>query len=184
MTRTLFCFGLAAVVMAALWLIQAPLSHGTQAKPEPADAELQAEIKRLQELTPDQAAVMSHLAYHFSNLWFAVDRENWPLADFYLSETRSNLKWAVRAKPIRKDSAGKDVDLRPIAESIDNGPLTDLKKAIAAKDRPHCVKLYRDTLTLCYACHKASEKPYLRPQVPTAPEVQIINFDPKATWPE
>ena len=29
----------------------------------------------------------------------------------------------------------------------------------------------------------ASEKPFLRPQVPTQPETQIVNFDPNATWP-
>src|ERR1700733_3497448 len=55
---------------------------------------LRAEIKKLNGWAPDQAAVMSHLAYHWSNLYFAVQNENWPLADFYLSETRSNLKWA------------------------------------------------------------------------------------------
>ena len=36
---------------------------------------------------------------------------------------------------------------------------------------------------VCYACHKAVDKPYLRPQVPTEPASRIINFDPKANWP-
>jgi Transcriptional regulator PadR-like family len=35
----------------------------------------------------------------------------------------------------------------------------------------------------CYACHRASDKPYLRPRIPEAPEARIINFDPAATWP-
>ena len=47
--------------------------------------ELRAEIKKLQGLAPDQAAVMSHLGYHWSNLWFAIEQENWARADFYLS---------------------------------------------------------------------------------------------------
>jgi hypothetical protein len=147
--------------------------------------QLQVHIKKLQELVPDQAAVMSHLAYHFSNLWFAASEENWPLADFYLSETRSNLKWAVRVKPKRKDPEGKEtVDILTIAEAVDNSQLTQLKKAIADKDKRTFVKVYNDTLSACYACHKASFKPYLRPQVPKAPEVRVINFDPKAKEPQ
>ncbi len=147
--------------------------------------QLREQVQRLQELVPDQAAVMSHLAYHFTNLWFAADEENWPLADFYLGETRANLKWAVRVKPRRKDPEGKEtVDVKAIAESVDNGPLTQLKAAIDAKDKKAFARVYNDTLTACYACHKASFKPYLRPQVPRAPEVRVINFDPKAKEPQ
>lgn len=146
---------------------------------------LEAEIKKLQELIPDQAAIMSHLSYHFTNLWFAGNEENWELADFYLSETRSNLRWAVRAKPIRKDLQGKDtVLLAPIAEAVDNGPFKQMKDAIQTKDKAKFVKVYTETLSSCYACHKASFKPYLRPQIPTAPETRVINFDPKAKTPE
>jgi hypothetical protein len=144
--------------------------------------QLRAEIKRLEGLAPDQAAVMSHLGYHWSNLWFAIDQENWPLADFYLSEVRSNLKWAIRIKPVRVVDKEK-VDLKSIGEAVDNTPLTQMKEAIAKKDRERCIKLYDDTLTGCYACHKASDKPYLRPRRPVAPEVRVINFDPKAKDP-
>ena len=49
-------------------------------KREDAQAQVEepaAEIKKLQGLAPDQAAVMSHLGYHWSNLWFAIEQENW-----------------------------------------------------------------------------------------------------------
>src|SRR3954471_15933643 len=75
-----------------------------------ADA-LAAEIKALRELVPDQAHIMADVGYHFTNLWFAGEAENWPLAAFYLGETKSHLRWAVRWKPIRKDNAGRDVNL-------------------------------------------------------------------------
>lgn len=145
--------------------------------------QLTTQVKVLQGLVPDQAAVMTHLAYHYSNLWFAADKENWPLAEFYLNETRANLKWAVRAKPVRKTKAGQVVDLAAIAQALDNSQFTEMKKLIDAKDKPAFAKLYRDTLNVCYACHKASEKPYLRPQLPEAPESRMINFDPNATEP-
>ena len=57
------------------------------------------------------------------------------------------------------------------------------KPAASAKDKKKTLKLYTDALSGCYACHKASFKPYLRPQIPTAPEVRVINFDPKAKDP-
>jgi hypothetical protein len=66
--------------------------------------ELRAEIKKLQGLVPDQAAIMTHVGYHWTNLWFAIEKENWPLAEFYLSETRANVKWAVRAPSVERVS--------------------------------------------------------------------------------
>jgi len=144
---------------------------------------LAAELKALKELIPDQAHVMADVGYHFTNLWFAGKAENWPLADFYLAETKSHLRWAVRVKPIRKDNRGQDINLGNILEAFENSQLTELKQAVDRKDRQAFESVYRTSLTSCYSCHKASDKPYLRPQVPDRPEASIINFDPKADWP-
>jgi hypothetical protein len=158
---------------------------GKEFESKPQAQELVAEIKKLHELIPDQAAVMTHVGYHFSNLWFAIKEENWDLADFYLSETRANLKWAVRTKPIRKDPTGKEIiELEKILQALDNTQLTQMKDAIKAKDKEKSAKLYQETLAGCYACHKASFKPYLRPQIPSSPEARMINFDPKAKEPQ
>jgi hypothetical protein len=163
-------------------------THEAVAAPAPPDAtaqinQLQEQVKHLESLVPDQAAVMTKVGYHFTNLWIAVQHDNWPLADFYLGEVRNNVKWAVRAKPIRTVKAGT-LDLNGIAQAIDNTEFTALKKAIDAKQKEQFASAYEQTLTACYACHQASEKPYLRPQKPTEPEVKIVNFDPSATWPK
>jgi hypothetical protein len=144
---------------------------------------LRAEVAALKDLLPDQSHAMSDVGYHFTNLWFAVQGQNWPLAEFYWSETKSHLHWAVRIKPIRKDNAKRDVNLPAILQALENGPLKQLGDAIAAKSPEKFVSAYRFTLENCYACHKASEKPYLRPQIPRFPQVSIINFDSKADWP-
>jgi hypothetical protein len=150
--------------------------------------ELAKALKQTQEkydgLVPDQAAVMTHVGYHFTNLWFAVEQENWPLADFYLGEARNNIKWAVRSKPFRKGPTGEQIDLNAIATALDNTQLAGLKKLIDAKQKAPFAALYEETLSQCYGCHKTSGKPYLRPHVPASPEVRIINMDPKATKPE
>ena len=127
---------------------------------------------------------MQDVSYHFSNLWFAAQKENWPLAEFYNNETRSHLRWAVRIIPKRKDTHGVEIDLQTILQAFENSPWTQMKDAIAAKDKPSFEKAYRFALETCYSCHKANDKPYLRPQIPTHPETPIINFDPHAAWPK
>jgi hypothetical protein len=155
---------------------KAPASSG----PATPGAAPMAEIKGF---LPDQSHAMMDVGYHFSSLWFAVKHKNWPLARFMYDETRSHLRWAVRIKPVRKITGDVEVSLDNILQSIENGPLDDLGRAIQAQDAGAVARTYRATLEGCYACHKASEKPYLRPKIPTAVG-DIINFDPKATWPQ
>lgn len=146
--------------------------------------QLRADIKRLQDVAPDQAHAMISVAYNFNNLWYAAKAENWPLAEFYWNETRSHLRWAVRVIPVRKDSAKREVNLRAILEAVENSPLKQLQEAINAKDHEKVVAAYKFTLEGCYSCHKASEKPYLRPQIPERQAEPTINFNPKADWPK
>jgi hypothetical protein len=153
------------------------------ASPQASPDNLAARVKALEDLVPSQSHMMADVGDHFTNLWFAGRAENWPLADFYLGETKAHLHWAVRRIPIRKDNQGKDVNLVNILEAFENSQLTQLKQAIDRKDRSGFETVYKDSLTVCYSCHKAADKPYLRPQVPTEPASRIMNFDPKANWP-
>jgi len=140
-------------------------------------AKLTSEIESLKSMLPDQSHVMKDIAYHFSNLWFAAQAQNWPLAGFYLNETRSHLRWAVRIRPVRRTTSG-ELDLRGILDGLDRSLLTGVQRTIEARDLPAFSKAYRDTLAGCYACHQASEKPYLRLRVPEAPEGRMIDFSP------
>jgi hypothetical protein len=145
---------------------------------------LKADVARLKDVVPDQAHAMTSVAYHFNNLWFAAKAENWPLAEFYRGETRSHLRWAVRIIPIRKDNAKRDVKLGDILQAVENTPLKQLQEAIQAKGRDKFVTAYKFPLEGCYSCHKASDKPYLRPQIPEGQAEPTINFDPRADWPK
>jgi hypothetical protein len=147
---------------------------------QPSAQALAAEIAAIKGKLPSQSHTMQDVSYHFCNLWFAGQQENWGLANFYWAETLSHLHWAVRVIPVRKDNAGKDVDLRPILEGFENGPLKQLQAAIVARDREAFEKHYRTSLDSCYGCHKSSDKPYLRLQIPQHPESAIVNFDPHA----
>jgi hypothetical protein len=136
-------------------------------------AALKAEIDDLKRMLPSQSHTMADVEYHFTNLWFAGRSENWDLATFYLNETRSHLNWTVRLHPVRRVSTG-DLDLRPILENVEKTGLADLKKTIDGHDEKAFEGAYRQMLDQCYACHQASEKPYLRPQIPEAPESQLM----------
>ena len=96
---------------------------------------------------------MSDVDYHLANLWFAGQQENWPLAEFYLNETRSHLNWAVRLRPVRKLSNGAELDVGAMLKGID-----------------------RKMIDSCHGCHTAAEKPYLRPHIPEAPASRMIDF--------
>jgi len=146
-------------------------------------AALKAEIQAIKDRLPDQAHAMQDVANQFTNVWFAHAKQHWELANFYLGETRSHLRWAVRIIPKRKDNAGHDVDLVSILQAFENGPLKQVEEAIKTKNDERFVAAYKFSLENCYACHKAADKPYLHPQIPTGPAVQIINFDPNAKWP-
>jgi len=146
------------------------------ADPGAALVQLQARVGELEGRVPNQAIVMTHVAYHFTNLWFAARRHDWPLAGFYLGEVRDNLKWAVRVHPVREGPAG-EVDVAGIAEAVDNTEFSKLAQAIHEKRIDAFVRAYDETLTACTACHQAIGKPYLRPQRPTSPEVHIIPLD-------
>jgi hypothetical protein len=156
----------------------------TSVKKLPDLATINADLAIVKGKVPDQSHAMTDVAMQFSNLWFAGEKENWPLADFFWSETRSHLAWAVRIIPKRKDNAGREIDLPAILQALENSPLKDLGAAIKAKDRSAFERAYRFTIDGCYSCHKAADKPYLRPQIPTAPALPIVNFDPQADWPK
>jgi hypothetical protein len=154
---------------------------GTSAADQAAEiARLKEEIERLKGLVPDQAHVMQDVAYHFSNLWFAGQAQNWPLARFYLDETRSHLRWAVRVRPTRRTAVG-EIDLRGILDGVERSLLAGIQKGIEDRNLASFSTTYRDTLAGCYACHQASEKPYLRVRMPEAPEGRMIDFSPGGT---
>ena len=126
------------------------------------------------------SSAMADVAYHFTNLWFAGQHQNWPLAQFYFNESRSHIAWAVRIVPVRKTSGG-ELHLPEMFDAFDKTLLTDLKKQIADKNGKQFKVAYRAALEGCNACHTAAEKPFLHVVVPDKPEVHIIDLAGEST---
>jgi hypothetical protein len=142
------------------------------------DATVKAEVERLATVVPSQSHAMVDVGFHWTNLWFAGQAGNWPLAKFYFDEARSHIMWTVRIRPIRQDLDGRDVDLKSIFEAVDASTLAAVKIAIERQDSGQFAVAYRGALEGCYSCHKSSGKPYLRPTGPSAPAQTVIAFDP------
>jgi len=103
-----FGAGLAVGIVATLTALPHAVPARAQAAPLPDElAALKADVELLKQKATDQSHVMADVAHHFSCLWFAGEKENWALADFFFSETQSHLRWAVRVIPVRKDAAGR-----------------------------------------------------------------------------
>ena len=144
---------------------------------EPTVAELKAEIDRLNSIVPGQAFAMTQVAYNFSNLWFAAQAGNWPLAKFYIDETRVRLRWAMRVQPVRRISTGQ-LELGPIATAIENTQIAAVADAVANQDLAAFRPAYTGLMQSCQGCHEASEKPYLRLQIPAQPAEPLMVFTP------
>jgi len=166
---------LAFVALATL-LLSAADAQPPPAGPDAEIAALKAEIETLKGMLPTQAHVMVDVEYQFANLWFAAKNGNWPLATFYLNETRGRLNWTLRIRPVRKLANGSDLDLRPILKGVEDSALAHLKAAVDKQDGTAFEAAYREMLTQCLACHVAVEKPFLKPQIPTAPATSLIDL--------
>ncbi len=147
--------------------------------PAPDLAAMQADIAHLKEVVPSQSHSMTDVGYQFANLWFAGKEKNWPLAEFFLNESRQHIAWTIRIRPIRKDSAGNSVDLKSIFDVISNGPLKNLTEAIKNKDEAKFETSYKQMLNGCTSCHIASDKPFLHLVVPQSPPQTIVSFTPQ-----
>jgi len=179
-----FLFG--GILVVSVWsftcAVNAPKADAAQTPPATANPEiaaLQVEVNRLKGIVPDQSHAMKDVAYHFGNLWFAGEKRNWPLAEFYWSETRSHLQWAVRIIPVRKDPQGHEIRLAEILGPIETGSLEEVHKAIKEKNTENFATTYKQMLDSCYACHLAVGKPFLRLHVPPQPEAAIVRFEPE-----
>src|SRR5579872_6028714 len=83
--------------------------HAQEAQQGPVpvtEATVVAEAQHLKDITPPSSHPMVDVGYHAANLWFAVQKRNWPLATYYLGETRNRLRWEVKLNPSPKGPSG------------------------------------------------------------------------------
>jgi hypothetical protein len=186
--RSLFLLvlgGILGVVLTVTWDHSTTFAQRENPQvPSAAPTTSQAELAHLQEIVPPSSHPMVDVAMFAANLWFAGQKKNWPLANYYLGEMRNRMRWEVHLNPGPKGPDGKPVDMQSIFDGIDNGSLTTVKNVIAKKDSKQFAIEYKHLLEDCYSCHMTAGRPYLRPMVPVSGAQPIVNVDPDATWPQ
>jgi hypothetical protein len=189
MLKNLIVFIVGALI-GGLVVWKAPAMGQASAKDQPkADAgkidlvALNNDVAHLKDIIPSNSHLMADVGFHYNNLWFAGQKKNWPLAQFYFDETRSHIRWLIRKSPTVKTKEGEVVNLQGIFDGIDTSSLAMLKKSIEDKNLEQFTANYKLMLESCYACHKSVGRPYLRPMIPTVQPQSVINYSPDASWP-
>ena len=154
-----------------------PTPAAQQAAPTGAAA---TDVAFLKSVVPTQSHTMMDAAYHWSNLWFAAEKKNWPLARYFFGEARQSIRWTILIRPVRQLPDGKSVDVKGILTAVDMSAFAAVQLALEDEDHEAFVTSYKSALGACYSCHVASGLPYLRPVVPTAPPSTVLSFDPAA----
>jgi hypothetical protein len=158
--------------------------QGRNAAPPPTLESLAADVAQLKAIVPSNSHIMMDVQFHWTNLWFAAQKKDWPFAQYQFNEMRGHIIWLTRKSPTIRAQDGTDVDIKSIFDGIDTSSLADVKAAIEKKDSVRFAATYKTMIESCYSCHKAVGRPYLRPMIPTAPAQTAINLDPNATWPQ
>jgi len=188
MLRGLIVFICGAVLGGLLvWKLPAFGQSSAPAKPAAKAVDIvtvDADVTHLKGTVPTLSHVMADVAFQYSNLWFAAQHKNWPLAAFYFNETRGRIKWMLRINPNPKTPSGEVVNLQGIYDGLETSTVTTLKDAIDKKDSARFVVAYKQMIEGCYSCHKSAGRPYLRPMIPTVVPQTMINYDPDAKWPQ
>jgi len=142
---------------------------------------LNNDVARLKSITPSNSHIMEDVGFHYSNLWFAGQKKNWPLAMFYYNETRNHIRWLIQKSPTTKTPEGEVVNLQGIFDGLDTSSLPMLKKSIEDKSIDEFTPAYKLMLDGCFSCHRSAGRPYLHPVVPTVPPQSIISYSPEAS---
>src|SRR5579863_6661471 len=139
--------GLLGGLLGSAWDHHAVLAQRDNLQATPAElATMRADLAHLKEIAPPASHPMVEVAMFAANLWFAGQKKNWPLANYYLGEARNRIRWEVRLNPGPKGADGKPVDMQAIFDGIDNGSLATIKKTIDMKDSKQFETDYKQLL--------------------------------------
>jgi hypothetical protein len=150
------------------------------AQATPAAGAATGDLAYLKSVVPTQSHTMIDAAYHWSNLWFAAEKKNWPLARYFFGEARQSIRWAVLIRPVRQLPDAKTVDVKGIFTAVDMSAFAAVQLALEDEDHDAFVASYKSANEACYSCHTASGLPFLRPGIPTTPPSTVISFEPTA----
>jgi hypothetical protein len=151
---------LIGLVLAYLVLATGLACAQDRGKPEDGSA---AEV----EGAPDLSDIMVQQQMRHIKLWFAGDASNWPLADYELDKLKDGF-----------DEAGKLLGGQ-FAQQHVGGAVSQLEKAIAAKEHETFVSAFDRLSAGCNECHRTLDHAFVVIQRPILLPYSDQNFAPR-----
>ena len=102
---------------------------------------------------------------HFK-LWYAGAVQNWPLANYELTQIRANIVDAKKLYPNKSESN----------MSTMTPPADDLDDAIKAKDSAKFVKAFSKLTAACNSCHEATGFGFIKIRDPRLSPIETSPF--------
>jgi hypothetical protein len=162
------------------WLVKHGVSTPAAQATTAPTGDVAADLAHLKNIIPTQSHTMKDVGDHWNNLWFAVEKKNWPLARFFLDQARQQARWTIAIRPERVLPDGSKVDLKGLLTATDLSAFANVQLAIEDQNKEEFVNAYKQALAACHACHSAIGMPFLRPTIPTVPPSTILDFEPAA----
>ena len=122
-----------------------------------------AKFKALAEIQPGLGTVMIEYSMRFTNIYYAAKGGNWDLADYELKEALEIQEVGETTRPKRAEAL----------KTFEGKYLDPLGKAITAKDVKAFDAAFKDAQDGCNACHKDQGFPYIRYELPKAPQAPL-----------
>ena len=154
------------------------------AAPLPADstaaqiAALRQEVDALKKSAyhPELGEQMLILQIRHARLWFAGQAQNWNLATFEVQELQEAFDAVVAHNP--DDANLQPERLADVLPAMTRGPISDLRKAVDAKNKAAFEKAYDGLSAACTGCHHVAGNDMLVIQRPKTPLLDNLRVTP------
>ena len=104
--------------------------------------------------TPGLGEIMTLTQMRHAKLWLAGQAGNWPLASYELDELREGLDDAATFHPTHKDAS---LPIPGLIDKIMKDPLSELDKAVGARDASAFTPAFDALTEACNSCHRATK---------------------------
>jgi hypothetical protein len=123
---------------------------------------------------PGLGEFMGRIQVDHAKLWLAGQARNWELADYELTELKEVFSDVQDFVP-----RYQNVPVGDMIDAIITGTMTDLDKAISARDFNAFSTAFDQLTTACNSCHQAANRPFITIQRPAQSSFSNQDFSPK-----
>ena len=123
---------------------------------------------------PDLGVVMSVTQFRHFKLSYAVEVENWPLAQYEAGQVRDSLTTAAKLYPVYEN-----VEQAKLIMEVSKPALIAIDKAIKEKNRNTFKAAFNDLTLACNSCHQQANLGFIVIRVPTSSPFSNQVFTPE-----